>query len=361
LTSLNKGVHLKREIVAHRAIKKMKHCIFGSGLIGSYIGSVMRLNGADVKFVARGPWHARLESTMVLTDYKHNRATCEPSNSPHAKEGERFDIVWLTVKCTALDSITEALRDVISPHTLIVCCQNGVGSHTIIQTHFPDNHIIRAMVPFNVVLIDENRLHKGSEGTLVIENSADSTMNNVLLQALSHALCDVSLTDDIEAVQWAKLQLNLGNGVNALANLPVKSMLAQRGYRRVIALLMEELLAVCDQSGITLPKVAKLHGKWLPRFLRLPNWLFKRAAKQMLEIDPEVKTSMWWDLNGRGDTEKNYLYGAVIEKARALGVVTPVNETILLLITEAESEKKASLSYASWSADDLLNRVNKRA
>lgn len=361
LTSLNKGVHLKREIVAHRAIKKMKHCIFGSGLIGSYIGSVMRLNGADVTFVARGPWKTRLQGALILSDYKQNREACEPSDKPHAAEGECFDIVWLTVKCTALDSITDALRDVISANTLIVCCQNGVGSHSIIQTHFPDNRVLRAMVPFNVVLIDENRLHKGSEGTLTIERSADPMINNVLLRVLSHALCDVSLSDDIEAVQWAKLQLNLGNGVNALANLPVKSMLAQRGYRRVIALLMEELLTVCEQADITLSKVAKIHGKWLPHFLRLPDWLFKRVAKQMLEIDPEVKTSMWWDLNGRGDTEKDYLYGAVIEKARTLGVLTPVNETILCLITQAEAEKKASLSYTNWSAGDLLKRIKNKA
>ena len=50
----------------------MHHLIFGSGLIGSYLGSVMTLNGASVAYVARGVWKQRLSQTLQLTDYLGN-------------------------------------------------------------------------------------------------------------------------------------------------------------------------------------------------------------------------------------------------------------------------------------------------
>ena len=46
----------------------------------------------------------------------------------------------------------------------------------------------------------------------------------------------------MRAVQWAKLLLNLNNAVNALANLPLRDELAQRAYRRCVALAQREAL-----------------------------------------------------------------------------------------------------------------------
>lgn len=319
----------------------MQHCIVGSGLIGSFIGGVMTANGQQVDFVARGQWKARLQRPITLTDYLGNKTvvTCSTTQSKAA------DIIWLTVKCTGLYQVIDTLRDLLEPHTVIVCCQNGVGSHSIIQQAFPQHQVLRAMVPFNVVLESEQHLHKGSEGTLTIEKSNDTILNQQLIDALSHPLIEVHTAGNIDAVQWAKLQLNLGNGVNALADLPVKSMLEDRGYRRVIASLMDELLTVVERSDITLPKVAKVHGKWLPTILRLPDWLFSRVAKQMLDIDPTVKTSMWWDLQNKKPTEKDFLYGAVVKQASNLGIEVPTNKAMLRLIDSTEGKIASSGDY----------------
>lgn len=332
----------------------MQHCIVGSGLIGSFIGGVMTANGQRVDFVARGQWKTRLQKPIMLTDYLDNKAvvTCSTEQSKVA------DVIWLTVKCTGLHQVIDTLRDLVESHSVIVCCQNGVGSHRVIQQAFPQHQVLRAMVPFNVVLASEQHLHKGSEGTLTLENSNNTHLTQQLADALSHSLIEVHTTENIDAVQWAKLQLNLGNGVNALADLPVKSMLEDRGYRRVIASLMDELLTVVKHSNITLPKVAKVHGKWLPAILRLPDWLFSRVAKQMLDIDPTVKTSMWWDLQNKKPTEKDFLYGAVVKQASNLGIEAPLNKAMIRLIEKTEVNSSNDNSRSGLSPAELFNMLN---
>ena len=332
----------------------MKHCILGSGLIGSYLNASIRLNTNDVSVVARGEWKTRLQHPLLISDFQGSKITVPPAHIvPEPIPKESFDIVWLTVKCTALDSIHTVLGKLIGPETVIFCCQNGIGSHALIEQAFPEHRVYRAMVPFNVVLADEHHLHKGSDGTMVIEKTGDSILDETVRKSLQSSLVNVTFSDNIEAVQWAKLQLNLGNGVNALSGLPVKTMLENREYRRVIAGLMDELLEVTRCAKISLPKIANVHGKWIPHILRLPNWLFSRVAQKMLEIDPEVKTSMWWDLSMGKETEKHFLYGAVIAKGKELGIATPNNRAILRLLSKAENEAKEKGCYTKLNAHDL--------
>ncbi|MEW9798640.1 2-dehydropantoate 2-reductase [Alteromonas sp. CYL-A6] len=334
----------------------MHHVIVGSGLIGSYLGCMLSENGEQVSVVARGSWAKRLSSAVQVSDYTGKQCRCGPLplHDITSNTGGAPDVIWLTVKCTAVDSAIETLKLIAGPKTRILCCQNGIGSHQSVQAAFPHHTVLRVMVPFNVVWQEPDRLHRGSEGTLVIEQHHDA---GALQKALQHAMLPVAVADDIEAVQWAKLQLNLGNGVNALADIPVKAMLSERGYRRIIADLMAELLTVCAAAGRPLPKVAKLPGHWLPHLLRLPDWLFSRLASQMLAIDPNVKTSMWWDIQAGNTTEQDYLYGAVVREGQRLGIPCPWNAAMQSLLRGAEKQRRETGRHSGFSAQALRRQL----
>ena len=335
----------------------MRHLVYGSGLIGSYIGSVLKLNSESVTLAARGVWEERLSSKITLTDYLDHQAEVDVHTLYTKSDDYQPDIIWLTVKCTAVEQAAEELEALVNADTVIICCQNGIGSHQPILTQFPDNPVLRAVVPFNVVWIEPGRLHRGSEGALVIEQKSDLVPQ--LVSSLEHKMLPVKTNQDIEGVQWAKLQLNVGNGINALADIPVKAMLTDRRYRFLIANLMDELLAVCRAAARPLPRVARLPGHWLPTILRLPDWLFNSLASQMLAIDPKVKTSMWWDLKAGNPTEKQYLYGAVVKEGQRVGVLCPKNQAMLALIEEAEKTSLAEGSWQSMDAETLEQKIGR--
>ena len=332
----------------------MQHLVFGAGLIGCYLGACISRH-AEVSLVCRPTIRDKLSEGIQLTDYHDNQFSTNSLKFVEQGENSKvFDTIWLTVKCTAVEQACCDLVPFVGPNTTILCAQNGLGSDHIVKRHFPDNKVHRVMVPFNVVEVSTGHYHRGSQGTLVIESNPQPQWTAELVSLLSDELLPVALSDNMTAILWAKLQLNLGNSINAIANVPVKEMLEQRPYRLIIAGMMKELLTVTEALNIPMPKVTNLPAKMLPLVLSLPNWLFKRLANKMLAIDPKVRTSMWWDVSAGKKTEIDFLNGAILEEAKKLSIPCPINEKIITLIKELERD---GLSSEVPSARQLYRRV----
>ena len=195
--------------------------------------------------------------------------------------------------------------------------------------------VLRGIVPFNVVEISPAHYHRGSEGKLTIEQTPESLIGiSTLVMSLHSELLPISTTTNMDALLWAKLQLNLGNSVNALADIPVKTILEQRGYRKVIALLMSECLQVATALDIKLPKVTAISAHKIPMVFRLPNFIFTRVANKMLAIDPNVRSSMWWDVSQDKPTEIEHINGAILTHAKTFNIACPANAKISDLIRQ---------------------------
>lgn len=320
-----------------------EHVILGAGLIGCYLGAAFLHASQRVSLVARAHFADQIRSNYSISDYEGNKLSINNLPKLIAPENindlvPKADFLWLTVKCLALESSIKDIRHCVEPKTIIICCQNGVENHKVIQQAFPEHRVIRAMIPFNVVNDEVGHFHRGSEGDFVIEYS-EALGDEVkwLSRQLDSAFLPTQITYDMTALQWAKLQLNLGNALNALANVPVKTMLSNRLYRKLLAKLMIELLFIVNKKKIKLPKIANLPNKWIPHVLILPNFLFERVAQKMLAIDPKVRTSMWWDLYQQKLTEIDYLNGLVVTNSKALGGKAVFNEYVVKQVKSRES------------------------
>jgi len=340
------------------------HIIFGAGLIGGFLGGVFTSLGLPTKLICRPKIQQKLANGLLLTDYLGNKTQVKKlaflDNTPNTVgvfPSSDCDYLWITVKCTGVAQASDDIASLIGPNTVIFCCQNGLGSEQIIKEKYPQNTVLRVMVPFNVAEPKTGHLHRGSEGGLYIEMPEEqvSTITS-LVQQLDSSLLPVTTTTDITALLWAKLQLNLGNAVNALSDIPVKAMLEQRSYRLVNAILMKELLAVTSALDISLPKLTALPANYLPYILRLPDFIYKSITSKVLAIDPTVRTSMWWDLSQGKKTEIDHLNGAVVQASKKLNIPCPANQAIIALVKETE---KIPLSNrrGGISSKDLLFKI----
>jgi 2-dehydropantoate 2-reductase len=314
------------------------HLIFGAGLVGGYLAGGLLAAGQPVSIVARPRIRQKLAHGLVLTDLDGHRAEV-PAPAFAAAADAPPDFLWLTVKCTQVVAALDELAGYVGTGTTIICCQNGIGSERPVMDAFHHHDVLRCMVPFNVAEPEAGHLHRGSGGTLMLEaHPAVAGLD----ARIGSPLLPVGLSEDIEAVIWAKLQLNLVNAINALSDVPVRAMLEQRGYRRAFAASMRELLAVTSALGLQLPRLTALPAALLPPLLSLPDPLFRLLARPMLEVDPTVRTSMWWDLSQGKPTEVGYLNGAVVRHGRRVGVATPVNERIVALVQAASEDGAGS-------------------
>jgi 2-dehydropantoate 2-reductase len=331
----------------------LTHRVFGAGLVGGFLTGALLASGQPVTVVARPRVREKLADGLTLTDLEGHRADVPPPRflaaSP-ATEDRAPDLLWLTVKCTSVEAAIPDLAEHLGPDTIIVCCQNGLGSEGPVRAAFPGHLVLKGMVAFNVAELADSHLHRGSGGPLTVE--AHPRVSG-LPELITTPLITLELSDDIDAVLWAKLQLNLVNAINALSDVPVREMLQQRGYRRVFAACMRELLDVTRSLGLDLPRLTALPARWIPGLLEQPDWLFRRLARPMLEVDPTVRTSMWWDLTKGRRTEIEFLNGALVAVAADRGIATPVNSRIVELVHAAE---RGELEVGV-SADELAARA----
>ena len=323
----------------------MKIIVFGAGSIGIYVGGALLSTGADVVLVGRARMRERIaREGLLLTDLYGRQIQLAGMDVPYVEDPAALaeaDLILVTVKSADTATAAQAILQHAKSDALVLSLQNGIGNADCLRVALPQLTVLAGMVPFNVVQMPGGRFHRGTEGELMVESSSALGDWHGVFAAAHLPMIEQS---NFAAVQWGKLLLNLNNAVNALSDLPLKTELSQRAYRRCLAALMDEARQILRAAGIVPAKVGRVAPNLIPSLLRLPDAIFKRVAASMLHIDPEARSSMWEDLQAKRRTEVDYLNGAVVQLAESLGLDAPLNRRIVGLIRYAEDGKLAPLS-----------------
>ena len=109
------------------------------------------------------------------------------------------------------------------------------------------------------------------------------------------------------------------------------------------AAAQREWLDVAKMEGVDLAQFTAVRPSWMPAILSLPNWIFLRLSKAMLDIDPHARSSMWEDIKWGRKTEIAFLNEAVVKRAEKFGIDVPVNRKITALIHKIERGDIVSL------------------
>jgi 2-dehydropantoate 2-reductase len=147
---------------------------------------------------------------------------------------------------------------------------------------------------------------------------------------------------EIEAHQWAKLTMNLGNAVSALSGAPTRDLILTPGYRRILTALLAEALDVMRDAGVRPARLRGVPVSWLVRALSLPTPLVRLIARAQLRVNPDARSSMWEDVTRGRPTEVDQLNGEIVRLARSNGRDAPFNRRIVELVHEAEASGAGS-------------------
>jgi 2-dehydropantoate 2-reductase len=292
------------------------------------------------------------EHGLTVSDLHGHRRYVPPmvldiATQPAAAQGA--DVVLVTVKSASTMQVAHELADVLVPGTLVISFQNGVRNTADLRAALPDCRVLTGVVPFNITEPQPAHFHQGSSGRLMVERSA--ALSPSLLSAFAASGLSLQQRDDMQAVLWAKLLINLNNPLNALSGLPLREELAQHSWRQCLAALQKEGLYVLEAAGIRPAQLTALPAHWLPKVLSLPDALFHRVASRMLAIDPWARSSMWDDLQAGRPTEVDYINGEIVALATSKGMRAPLNARVVELIREAEQ------AHMRWEPHALLKAL----
>lgn len=307
--------------------------VLGAGSVGCWIGGRLAAAGVEVHFVGRPRVLGDLRAHGLTVSDLRDAADAPPRHLPpaalHLHDSPATlpppALVLLCVKSGDTAAAIGPAAAALPPGTPVISFQNGVSNAEVAQAAAPALAVCPGMVPFNIAEIGPGRFHRGTTGALAAQ---DTPALRAWADTFAAAGLPLTLHADMRAVQWGKLLLNLNNPVNALSGQPLRAQLLDRGYRRCLAALQDEALALLRVAGIRPAQVAALSPGMMPTVLRLPDVLFTRVAARMLRIDGHARSSMADDLARGRATEIDALSGEVVRLAERLGRDAPRNRRI---------------------------------
>lgn len=330
-----------------------KIAIHGAGSIGCFVGGTWAAAGLDVTLVGRSyVGNAIKEQGLRLTDYAGFDQRLSAGNITFSTSPEALgdaDIIGLAVKSIGTEGAAAEIDKHARPGAIVVSLQNGISNVETLRRLLPKQTILAGMVPFNVAAMKKGHWHKGTQGNLIAESHAALTP---IVAASRGGPAALIVSDNMTAVAWGKLLVNLNNAVNALSGLTLLEELSDRNFRRVVAASIREALTVLAAAGIEPAKATAFPPKWLPAFIGAPDIFFNTIGLKLQKIDAHARSSMADDFAAGRKTEIDFLNGEVVSLAKKMKIEAPINQAIVALVKEAEAGNQQT-----WTGKSLRQRI----
>ncbi len=331
-----------------------KIVILGAGSIGCWIGGHLIDGGAEVTLIGRARYAAQIaEHDLKLTHFERESVVCEAVDFQTEETALKgADIIALCVKSQDTELAAQQILKQ-APKAVVVSFQNGIRNPETLQAILPPENIVPAIVPFNVTPTDPGAFHCGTAGDLLVDQHAGT---GPLVEALEKAGQGVQVSDAILGDQWAKMIVNLNNGLNTLAGGTLRDGLMQRDYRRALAACVDEAMDIAKANGVTVGTFNGRSPAALMKTLRLPDMAYRLIMQTIVKIDAKARSSMLDDLEAGRVSEIDYLQGEIVKRAGMAGTSAPDNATILAAVEKAFADGKSP----KLSGSQILALLKKR-
>jgi 2-dehydropantoate 2-reductase len=346
--------------------------VFGAGAIGTYIGGslahaghyavflerpepaeLLRHNGIKIQISSAGTQAATI--TPPPSAY-----TCAASLSEVLALGP-FDIAIYALKSFDTPSAMASFSSFSLPPLL--CLSNGVDNEPVLAEALGAENVIAGAVTTAV--------GRRAVGDVIVERlrgvgiAAGHPLSIQLAAAMDTAGLNARLYPNAADMKWSKMLTNLlANASSAILNLAPSQIFTHPGlYRMEIEQLRETLrvMKTMNTRPVNLPKTpAKALAfavQCLPLALSRP-FLVKAVGAGRGGKMPSFHIDLY---SGRGQSEVDYLNGAVVRHGEQVGVPTPVNRLLtdtLLALTRGEVPRETfalqpEKLLALWQRDSI--------
>jgi 2-dehydropantoate 2-reductase len=295
--------------------------VVGAGALGSHFGGVLARAGHQVTLIGRES-HVdaiKRDGLRLLGGDSEARVLVSAAVDVSAVRGA--SLILFCVKSFDTETAAAAMAPHLAPDAVILSLQNGVDNPERIGRHVR-NQVIPMLVYVGANIPAPGTVRHTGGSNIVIgqlkafrERAPDSELLAGIAALFGEVGLKVAISEDIEAELWIKLLMN--STYNAI------SALGRSAYGRMVA--MPEVNVLMREAAAEVVAVAKAKG------IRLPDDIIETAMK-LADAMPQTMSSTAQDILRGRLTEVAYLNGTVSQQGKALGVATPVNETLNALI-----------------------------
>lgn len=300
--------------------------VIGAGAMGCLFAARIAESGADVLLidVDQNRLAAIAREGIALTDDNGTRTVPMKTGLATDATGS-FDLVLLFTKGmhsrSAMQSIAH-LAVLGGPHVLTL--QNGLGNPEIVAEVFPADRVLKGIAALPADLHDATHVSSHGAGHLELGGmtTAAHAVADQATALLRRAGFDARTNETIDIAIWEKVAFNAALNSLGTVTLQPNAGVNNAPGRRIAAAMVDEVVATAHAAGVQVD-----HAR------------ITAAIDFALAHHGAHQASMLQDrLAGRA-TEIETINGAVVERARALGIATPVTETMTDLVRLIELKR----------------------
>jgi 2-dehydropantoate 2-reductase len=302
----------------------MKVAVMGAGAVGCYYGAMLARAGHEVVLIGR-PSHVeavRANGLRLETQAFDAHVRLDASTEASAVRGA--GLVLFCVKSTDTESAAALIEPHLSPGALVLTLQNGVDNDERVRSVLTSNDVAAAVVYVATEMAGPGHVKHHGRGELVI---APSRTSEQVAQHFAAAGVPTQISDNVRGALWAKLVLNCAyNALSAITQLPYGELVKGQGVADVIRDVVAECLAVAKAEGVVIPGDTDA------------------AVRGIAQSMPSQCSSTAQDLARGKPSEIDHLNGLVVRRGEVLGVPTPANRVLLVLVKLLEGKRQQKSS-----------------
>lgn len=306
----------------------MNILIVGAGAVGGYYGACLARAGLQVSYLVTARSLPIIQKKGLIVKSKGEVWTIHPSVSANPAELPPSDLIIIAVKRYDTEAVLNSLQPVLKEDSVILPLQNGIDSEEDILRRFSHAQVLGGIAFIGARLEEPGViLHQGAGSLSIGElDGSESKRLQAVVQMFKDAGVPAKPSRDIYKAKWQKLCWNaVFNPLTVILNGPVDYILDSRDALEIVFGLFHEIRSVAEKKGIML--AADLMDEHIAITQKLRGY----------------HTSMYEDFVRGKPTEIDYFNGYVCREGEKLGVLVPVNRTVVSLV-KAISCRQSKLS-----------------
>jgi len=298
----------------------MKVAVMGAGAVGCYYGAMLARAGHEVVLIGRPSHVEAIRANGLRLETKTFDEQVKLGASTQADAVQGADLVLFCVKSTDTESAAAEIEPHLSPGALVLTLQNGVDNDERVRSVLTSSEVAAAVVYVATEMAGPGHVKHHGRGELVI---APSRSSEQVAQQLAAAGVPTQISVNVRGSLWAKLVLNCAyNALSAITQMPYGQLVKGQGVADVIRDVVGECLAVAKAEGVEIPGDTEA------------------AVRGIAETMPTQYSSTAQDLARGKPSEIDHLNGYVVRRGKALGVATPANRVLLVLVKLLEGKPR---------------------
>jgi 2-dehydropantoate 2-reductase len=314
----------------------MRIAVIGAGAIGGTIAALLEREGHDVTVTARG---SQLEA-IATRGLRISGAWGEHTAHPHAST-RLVETPELAFVCTKAQDASAAMTEnsEMLGSIPVVVVQNGLDGVDIADSLLPSSVVLGAIALYAASYLQPGLVNVTASGPTFVgtpDPSRERTAKRVA-ETLAQAM-PAEMIPDFRGAQWSKLIVNQVNAMPAITGLSAQQTLTDRVLSRIVTASMREAVRIGLATGIRFASLQGLSQPLLRAFASAPlsvGRALPRVMARRMGDTPNPGSTLQSIRRGQA-TEIDYLNGAVVRAAEAIGLDAPINRMLVELVHRVE-------------------------